>query len=85
MVSRRPEVAVKQHPGLAGLSRAASGKLIAVLPPYRPLPCSFHFPYRSCGSESKLYYSYEEAGAHIVMLGSYVGEQWAKTRRRKGA
>ncbi|KAL4856311.1 Purple acid phosphatase 18 [Chlorella vulgaris] len=32
----------------------------------------FHFPYRSCGSESKLYYSYEEAGAHIVMLGSYV-------------
>lgn len=31
----------------------------------------FHLPYDSSGSESPLYYSYDIAGAHIVMLGSY--------------
>lgn len=48
--------------------------------PCRPsphLPRSFYFPFHHCGSPSELYYSYDVAGAHVVMLGSYVGE-WVK-------
>ncbi|EFN50589.1 hypothetical protein CHLNCDRAFT_15847, partial [Chlorella variabilis] len=32
----------------------------------------FFFPYRPSLSGTKLYYSYDVAGAHVVMLGSYV-------------
>lgn len=31
----------------------------------------FNMPYEHSGSESPLYYSYDVAGAHIIMLGSY--------------
>lgn len=31
----------------------------------------FHLPHGQSGSESPLYYSYDLAGAHVVMLGSY--------------
>lgn len=31
----------------------------------------FHLPSRTCRSSSPLYYSYEVAGIHIIMLGSY--------------
>ena len=31
----------------------------------------FHLPHASAGSASPLYYSYDIAGAHVVMLGSY--------------
>mmetsp|Transcript_299 Transcript_299/g.698 ORF Transcript_299/g.698 Transcript_299/m.698 type:complete len:486 (-) Transcript_299:98-1555(-) len=31
----------------------------------------FKMPYKHSGSESQLYYSYNVAGAHIIMLGSY--------------
>ena len=37
-------------------------------------PCRFYFPYRQSLSESKLYYSYDVAGAHVIMLSSYSGE-----------
>lgn len=31
----------------------------------------FKMPYEHCGSDTQLYYSYDVAGAHIIMLGSY--------------
>ena len=37
-------------------------------------PCRFYFPYRQSLSESKLYYSYDVAGAHVIMLSSYSGD-----------
>ena len=46
--------------------------------PLPPLPSArrFYFPNSHSLSASKLYYSYDVAGAHIIMLGSYVGGCW---------
>ncbi|KAK9825687.1 hypothetical protein WJX81_004210 [Elliptochloris bilobata] len=46
----------------------------------------FWFPSAQCGSNTPFYYSYEVAGAHVVMLGSYAAyledsEQFAWLRR----
>lgn len=39
--------------------------------PFLAYRSRFHTPSRSAGSESPLYYSYEVAGAHVILLGSY--------------
>ena len=52
-----------------------------------PLPMRrFHQPHRQSGSTSPLYYSYEVAGLHIIMTGSYApfnkgSEQYAWLER----
>ncbi len=40
-----------------------------ITPP--PHACRFYQPHRESGSASPLYYSYEVAGLHVVMAGSY--------------
>jgi len=44
-------------------------------PTFIPPRHRFYFPYRQSLSRSKLYYSYDVAGAHVIMLATYAGEQ----------
>lgn len=58
-------------------------------------PCRFYNPYRHSLSESPLYYSYDVAGAHVIMLSSYSREcgavcyscchRFCRTYQRDGA
>ncbi|XP_047336884.1 probable purple acid phosphatase 20 [Impatiens glandulifera] len=40
--------------------------------PFTAYNTRWHMPYEESGSNSNLYYSFNVAGAHIIMLGSYV-------------
>lgn len=39
--------------------------------PFRAYNIRWQMPYKESGSNSNLYYSFEAAGAHVLMLGSY--------------
>jgi hypothetical protein len=40
-------------------------------PPFTAYNARFPMPYKESGSDSNLYYSFDVAGAHVLMLGSY--------------
>lgn len=61
--------------GWAACQPRGSSPLTAA--PLLPARCRFYFPYRHSLSESKLYYSYDVAGAHVIMLSSYSRESRA--------
>ena len=42
-----------------------------LMPPFRAFNARWLMPFKESGSNSNLYYSFEVAGVHIVMLGSY--------------
>lgn len=69
----------------AASPRACHRRLGRRRPCIAPASCSaplrsFYFPYRQSLSTSKLYYSYDVAGAHIIMLSSYSREFTAAGR-----
>lgn len=39
--------------------------------PFTAYNARYPMPFRESGSDSNLYYSFEAAGAHVLMLGSY--------------
>ena len=42
-----------------------------VMPPFRAYNARWLMPFEESGSNSNLYYSFEVAGVHVIMLGSY--------------
>lgn len=42
-----------------------------VMPPFRAYNARWRMPFEESGSSSNLYYSFEVAGVHVIMLGSY--------------
>eukprot|EP00249_Psilotum_nudum_P006410 c19729_g1_i2 orf=578-1873(+) len=47
-----------------------------LISPFRSYNARWQMPYIESGSDSNLYYSFEVAGAHVVMLGSYADYSW---------